>query len=113
MRYPSIVSRAAMAAALFLGAAAVPAAFGHEHGSSHAEHDEEKARAAVESGEILPLDKVVAALKTGVKGEISSIELEYERGIWVYEFKVISPRGRMIEAYVDAKSGKLIEKKGE
>ena len=40
------------------------------------------------------------------------IELEKEDGIWVYEFKVISPQGRMIEVHVDAKTGKLVDKKG-
>jgi uncharacterized membrane protein YkoI len=78
----------------------------------HDEHDEDRARAAVQRGEILPLEQVLAALKRGVTGEISRVELEKEGGIWVYEFKVISPRGRMIEVSVDAKTGKLIEKKG-
>ena len=86
-------------------------AYGRE--MKHEEHDEDRARAAVQRGEILPLEQVLAQLKSGVTGEISSIELEKEGGIWVYEFKLISPRGRMMEVSVDAKTGKLIGKKGE
>jgi len=78
----------------------------------HEKHDEDRARAAVQRGEILPLEQVLAGLKGDVTGEISRVELEKEDGIWVYEFKVISPRGQMMEVHIDAKTGKLIEKKG-
>ena len=110
MPYRSLVS-AAILIALCAGQFGGASAYGRE--KEHEEHDEDRARAAVQSGEVLPLEQVLAQLKGGVTGEISSIELEKEDGIWVYEFKVISPQGRMMEVSVDAKTGKLIGKKGE
>ena len=109
MRYRSIFSAAILIAlcAVYLDG---PRALSRE--IKHEEHDEDRARVAVQRGEILPLEQVLAALKGGVTGEISKVELEKEHGIWVYEFKVISPGGRMMEVSVDAKTGKLIEKKG-
>jgi uncharacterized membrane protein YkoI len=109
MRYRPIFSAAILIAlcAVYLGGSQ---ALSRE--MEHEDHDEDRARAAVQRGEILPLEQVLAGLKSGVTGEISGVELEKEHGIWVYEFKIISPRGRMMEVSVDAKTGKLIEKKG-
>jgi uncharacterized membrane protein YkoI len=66
-------------------------------------HDEDRARDAVEKGEILPLKRVVARLKRAVQGEISGVELEREGPRWMYEFKVIAQSGRMVEVRIDAK----------
>ena len=76
--------------------------------AAHEEHDEEAARHALENGEVVPLERVIAGLSSQVAGEISGLELEKENGIWIYEFKVISPDGRMLKVRVDAKTGKLI-----
>jgi uncharacterized membrane protein YkoI len=73
------------------------------------EHDEDGARIALENGEVLPLERIIAGLANTIPGEISGLELEKENGIWIYEFKVISPDGRMLKAHVDAKTGKLIK----
>jgi uncharacterized membrane protein YkoI len=81
--------------------------------AKHEEHDEDRAREAVEKGEVLPLDHAVARLKETIPGEIARIELEKENGIWVYEFKVISPEGMMVEVHIDAKTGQLIDAKTE
>jgi uncharacterized membrane protein YkoI len=88
-------------------------AFGHNHEADREITDGDRARGALERGEVLPLEQVIARLEGHIHGEISRIELEKEDGIWVYEFKVISPQGRMIEVHIDAKTGKLIGKKGE
>jgi uncharacterized membrane protein YkoI len=76
-------------------------------------HDEDQARHALASGEVLPLDRVEAWLREAAPGEVVDLELEREDGIWVYEFKIISPDGRMLKARVNAKTGQLIGKKGE
>jgi uncharacterized membrane protein YkoI len=78
--------------------------------AAHEEHDEEAARHALENGEIVPLERVIAELGAAVPGEISGLELEKEHGIWIYEFKIISPDGRMLKVRVNAKTGKLIKK---
>jgi uncharacterized membrane protein YkoI len=80
---------------------------------AHEDHDEELARQALELGEVVPLDHVIATLREAVPGEVSSVELEKENGTWVYEFKIISPEGRMLQVRVDAKTGQLIGKAKE
>ena len=80
---------------------------------AHEEHDEEQARHALELGEVVPLDHVIATLREAVPGEVSSVELEKENETWVYEFKVISPEGRMLKVRVNAKTGQLVGKAKE
>jgi uncharacterized membrane protein YkoI len=75
-------------------------------------HDEDLARHALENGEIVPLDRVVAWLHDAVPGEVSGLELEKENGTWVYEFKIISPDGRLLHVRVNAKTSQLIGKAG-
>jgi uncharacterized membrane protein YkoI len=75
---------------------------------AHEEHDEDQARRALEAGEVLPLDNILTALGQALAGEISAVELEREHGIWIYEFKIISPEGRMKTVRVDAKTAKLV-----
>ena len=80
--------------------------------SGHEVHDEDEARHALESGEVLPLERVLAGLGSTVPGEVSGLELEKENGIWIYEFKIISPYGRMLKVRVDAKTGQPVTKAG-
>ncbi len=75
-------------------------------------HDEDEARHALENGEVLPLERVLAGLGSAVPGEVSGLELEKENGIWIYEFKIISPDGQMLKVRVDAKTGQPIGKAG-
>ena len=103
----------AMMLAFLASFAGVSMALSHEGEEDHEITDEDRARGALERGEVLPLDQVKAGLESRIHGEITGIELEKEHGIWVYEFKVISPGGKMIEVHIDAKTGKLIDKKGE
>ena len=84
-----------------------------DRAENHEMTDEDRARGALEKGEVLPLEQLMAGVRDRVHGEISGIELEKESGIWVYEFKVISPHGQVMEVRVDAKTGKLIGKKGD
>lgn len=80
--------------------------------SGHEVHDEDEARRALENGEIVPLERVMATLHDAVPGEVSGLELEKENGIWIYEFKIISPDGQMLKVRVDAKTGQPIGKAG-
>jgi uncharacterized membrane protein YkoI len=75
------------------------------------ESDHDKALHAVERGEILPLERVLDAVRPQMPGEIVGLQLEKERGVWVYEFKVIDPSGRLQEIYVDAKTARLLQMK--
>lgn len=89
----------------FAGQLPVREVWGQHHAAKEEVHDEELARQALENGEILPLDRVMARLKEMFPGDISGLELEKENGIWIYEFKLISPAGRMVKVRIDAKTG--------
>jgi uncharacterized membrane protein YkoI len=72
-------------------------------------YDQDEARAAVESGAILPLETILARLKGRLSGEIVKVKLERERGAWVYEFRVIDPQGHWREIAVDAATGAITD----
>lgn len=80
-----------------------------EDGRHRKDHD--VARQAVERGEIVPLDAVLALVRQQVPGEIVGIELKGEHGRWTYEIKVIGPSGVMTKIKVDAATGLIMRAK--
>jgi uncharacterized membrane protein YkoI len=91
--------------ALWVAAAlAPPVALAGEDG----EHD--SARRAVERGEALPLAEILARVGGDLGGEITRVSFKREHGAWVYEFKVVEPSGRLVEVYVDAADGRILER---
>lgn len=64
-------------------------------------------RRAVEAGEIKSLADILAALRGKLPGEVAGVEIERERGRWIYEFRLVDDKGRLYEAYVDARSGEI------
>jgi len=97
------------AAVLLLGTAVAMGAgdaFAVEERLRREDHD--VARAALERGEILPLEKILARVRESVRGDVVGVELERERGAWIYEIKIIGPGSAMIEARVDAQTGKIV-----
>ncbi len=100
---------------LVLLLAAVPASADDEGcgtGGYEREHDHEKARRAVECGEVMPLADVLAAVSPHISGRIIEAEFEREDGIWVYELKYIDSRGYLVELYVDARTGRILKSEG-
>ncbi len=66
--------------------------------------DQEDARRAVQSGEIRPLDQVLAAARAAVPGDVVKLDLKREKGRWVYELKILTAAGKRREIEVDAKT---------
>ena len=98
-----------LALALGLG---FPAGAAADHGDRHWEdddHSHDRARRAVERGDALPVEEVLARLRAQVPGEIMAMEYEHEYGRWVYEFKLIDPAGRLRKVHLDAATGELVE----
>ena len=78
------------------------------HGSSFAGDDDHLvARRALEEGRVLPLTEVLAKVKAKVPGKVIEVELELEDGVLVYEFKIVTPGGRLMEVEADAATGKI------
>ncbi|MBX6374222.1 MAG: PepSY domain-containing protein [Acetobacteraceae bacterium] len=78
---------------------------------SRRERDHDRARAALERGEALPLAEVLARVRPELGGEVIGVDFEREDGRWVYEFKVIGPAGRLTEVRVDAATAQVLRRK--
>lgn len=77
------------------------------------EYDHERARRALECGEVMPLADVLAAVRPHISGKIIETEIEREDGIWVYEFKFIDAGGRLVEVHVDAGTARILKNEGD
>ncbi len=79
---------------------------GEHAGGGHDEHDHDRARRAVQAGEILPLQEVLNRLARRQPGQVLEVELERESGrCWVYEIKLLQPDGRLLKLQLDARNG--------
>jgi uncharacterized membrane protein YkoI len=94
--------------AIGLATAVAADAFADEpHRRHHDDHD--RARAALERGEIRPIGEILASAVAQVPGDVVEVELEREHGHWVYELKIIADDGRRLEVLVDAATATVIE----
>jgi uncharacterized membrane protein YkoI len=76
------------------------------------ETDSARARAARERGEIQPLAVILTAVEERYDGRVIETELEYHHDVWIYEFKLLPPTGRIFKVRVDAASGRMLETHG-
>ena len=100
---PDRVPKAMVLAALMLWTTGIAA------GPDTDEHDHDRARAALERGEVRPIAEVLATVAEQVPGDVVEVELEREHGRWAYELKVIAPDGRILEVLVDAANATVIK----
>jgi uncharacterized membrane protein YkoI len=82
--------------------------------ASFALSEQEKARAAVEAGEVLPLNDILRQVRRDYPGRILDAQLD-ERGggNWVYRIKLLKKNGRVVDLTVDGSSGKVLRAKGD
>ena len=73
--------------------------------------DHERARQALQQGQIRPVSEILSQLKAQLGGEVIKLELDHEDGVYIYEFKVLAADGRVSEVHVDAATGKVIKRK--
>ena len=72
-------------------------------------YDHDRARQALEAGEILPLSTVLAAVARDTPGQVMEVELEQRGGRWFYEIKLLRPGGALMKLWVDARDGTVID----
>lgn len=101
MRTRNVAAAVLTAMLLFLGAA-----------PSVADDDHDRARRALEAGEIMPLRAVIDRVEAEYPGQIIEVELESDDGVWLYEIKLLRSGGVLVELKVDAREGTLIGIKG-
>jgi uncharacterized membrane protein YkoI len=97
LRLQTAIRALALALSVLIGSAA-PAAYARDH---------DAARGAVEAGEARPLNEILKIVEDKLPGEIVRVKFERENGLWVYEFRVVNGQGRLLEVYVDARSGEI------
>ncbi len=70
--------------------------------------DHDRARQAVQAGEVLPLPVVLERLQREVPGQVLEVELEQERGTWMYEIKLLTPAGQLTKVKLDARTAEVL-----
>jgi uncharacterized membrane protein YkoI len=71
--------------------------------------DHDRARLALEAGEILPLADILTAAEATRPGRVIEIELDRDVGRWIYELELVSPEGFLYDMEIDAASGTVLE----
>lgn len=105
MTAPSRPRRWPCAAALLAACLAVGPAWAGDR------PDHDRARAALQAGEVLPLQKVLEKVQRLYPGELLEVELEREDGLWVYELKILQAGGRRMRLEVDARTGEVLRRR--
>jgi len=75
-------------------------------GASDEDHDVVKRLR--EAGEIVSLEKLLADARSRHSGRVLEIELEVERGLYVYEIEMVDEEGNVHEYYYDARDGRFL-----
>ncbi|MBI4754416.1 MAG: PepSY domain-containing protein [Betaproteobacteria bacterium] len=85
-------------------------------GPSHAgdgQHDHDRARQALEAGEVLPLRTILERVERDYPGQIMEVELEQKGERWIYEIKVLRAGGALVKLKIDGRDGRLLGSKGQ
>ena len=70
--------------------------------------DHDRARQAVQAGQVLPLPTVLERLQREVPGQMLEVELEQERERWIYEIKLLTPAGQLTKVKLDARTAEVL-----
>ncbi|MBK7425201.1 MAG: PepSY domain-containing protein [Propionivibrio sp.] len=73
--------------------------------------DHDRARLALEAGEILPLKTVLEMIARDTPGQVMEVELERKGERWVYEIKLLRAGGSLVKLKVDARDGTIIPRR--
>lgn len=79
---------------------------------ARADKDADRARAAVQAGEILPLSRILDTVSRQFAGDVIGVKLERDDGAWQYEVKLLLPNGSVAKLEYDARSAALLKAKG-
>lgn len=71
-------------------------------------HDHDRARQAVEAGDVLPLRTILDRVEREYPGQVMEVELEHEKGEWVYEVKLLRKGGALMKLKIQAQDGTIL-----
>jgi hypothetical protein len=84
-------------------------------GAGIAGDDHDRARRALEAGEILPLRAILDRVEREYPGQVIDVELERDHGNgaehWIYDVKILRTGGSLVKLSVDARDGTIIRSK--
>ncbi len=98
------------AACGMLATLSVCAAVWHGNALASDKDDHERALQAVQSGQVLPLAKVLALIEKAHPGQVLEVELEHEKQQWQYEIKILQPDGRLMKLQINARTGEILKR---
>ena len=77
--------------------------------------DHERARQAVQAGQVMPLPAVLDKLSATHPGQVLEVELERKRKDgndgWIYEIKLLQTDGQLVKLELDAKTAEVLRSK--
>ena len=80
-----------------------------------ADEDHDRARKALEAGEVLPLRSILERVERDYPGQVIDVELERKNlggsPRWIYEIKLIRPGGALVKLKLHARDGSLLSEK--
>lgn len=79
---------------------------GVSFGADDADHD--RARQALEAGDVLPLRTILERVEREYPGQVMEVELEREKGEWVYEVKLLRKGGALMKLKILARDGTIL-----
>ena len=80
---------------------------------AYGDDDHERARQLLEAGDILPLQQILKNAREIQPGKVLEVELETEHNQPVYEIKLLTDQGEVVELLFDASTGKPVARKNE
>lgn len=79
------------------------------------DHDHDRARKALQAGEVLPLRTILDRVERVYPGQVLDVELERGHagrdGRWIYKVKVLQADGSLLRLKVDAREGTVLGSK--
>ncbi len=97
---------------LSLGCACLAAVFLIAAAPAWAASDQDRAREAVQSGQVKPLNQILKAVRKQYKGEVLDAQLLDLGGMWVYRVRVLTKDGQVLDIAVDGQNGRIIDVQG-
>ncbi len=76
---------------------------------ARADEEADRARRALERGEIRPLDEVLSAARAAVPGDVVAVDLKHDDGRWLYKLRILGSDGKRRSVKVDARSLRLLD----
>ena len=73
------------------------------------DEDQERARNAFESGEILPIMEILTRALELIPGDVVEVELKFEDEYVSYEIDILTATGRVREVELNARTAAIIE----